>query len=98
MIEIENFKMKLTPEECYKVQKVLFRYNYDWMQNVIHDTKFFYAPYIYISVWFHKIHGMSLKEFSISSIPEITSEEFFNKYDIKGQRKKKLEKISQNGN
>jgi len=93
---IEEFKMIVSFEESIRVQKFLIKNGYYW--NPIYYDKYRYdcddiqnieKPYLFLCE--DSIHcTMVLESFQISHEPELTCEEFFDKYDISGQRMKKL--------
>jgi len=93
---IEEFKMKVTFGESIRVQKFLIKNGYYWSS--LYYDKYRYncdeiinTLYPYLFLCEDSIHcTMLLDSFEISHEPELTCEEFFEKYDIAGQRKRKM--------
>lgn len=79
-MEISNFKMAVTPEQSRIVQEFLFKNGYGWntakkYQEIKYlDHRYLYLEYNYISC------GNSAECFSEQELPELTFEEFKEKY------------------
>jgi len=93
-MKIKNFKMKVTPEEWVKVQEFLL-YNECFFEKTMND--FYnknYKPHLYLyNGQILKGENTTIYNDADESIEELSCEEFFIKYDIRAQRKKKLEKL-----
>lgn len=91
-MKIKDFKIQFKfLEDSHRVQDILFKNGYFWLQDY---QKGIYHNVFCLGVWFNKIHPIFLEDYR-NSLPtnEISIEEFYNLYDIKSQRKLKLEKI-----
>lgn len=94
---IDDFKMKVTPYESRKVQKILIKNGYNWESQTFttgdyNDVHFTDSPILYL--WYGRIYRSSSPNFTDKDNErELTCDEFCNLYDIKTQRKSKLQKL-----
>lgn len=83
-MKIEPFKMRVTPEQSRRVQEIIFENGGKWRQgqtDVINTNSPCLAFDLYgdgISAWRDPLTGLPL--FSDAEVPEITYDEFINKY------------------
>lgn len=90
ILEIEDFKMKVTHQENVKLQNFLFNNGYYWhFYKIIKNSD---APCFYLIDGF--IHTSEINIFHFQAQKEITYNEFFKKYDLKNQRKNKLKQLN----
>ena len=88
-MKIEPFKMKVTPEQSKRVQEILFKNGYSWFMNGATNVKHLYSPYLYFT------QSIRLREtqpnltkgdfkftFYENDAPELTYQEFMDKYDF----------------
>lgn len=96
-MKINDFKMRVNHKESYQIQKFLIKNGYNW-HSMFYDRRFgecgdrvcnIFVPYLYLSHGYIRSNE-DIDIFEGLSEIELNYEEFFDLYDQKGQRKKKL--------
>ena len=99
-MKIEQFKIKVLSEEQNRiVQQILFKNGYTWASGETNDSINIYINYSHLVFKKCDYYNKNCLYWSIDfsecpQIPLITFEKFINKYTIKGERKEKLKKLS----
>jgi len=98
-MKIEEFKIRVTPEQSAIVQNVLFNNGYSWVtgcQNIVIHTnkKYLCLEDGYDALPRELCYYNKRKTFEIDTLEELSFEEFLAKYDIKELRKYKLKKLN----